>query len=111
MTGRGIRARINGGIVEVGRLAIFEAGGASPPPEIHETVKRLEAAGRTTIVVRARANAIEWLGVLGVADEARPGIREVAAHVPVAMVGDGVNDGSRAGTRDRGNHVRSCGRM
>ena len=143
LTGRGIRSAVEGDVVHVGRLLMFEdeAGGAERIPiSIKDTVKRLEAAGRTTMVVRRGSR---WLGVIGIADEPRADVRvtldrlraagitrivmltgdnagvgkavgdavgiddvragllpedkvtaikELAAHGPVAMVGDGVND-------------------
>ena len=79
VTGRGIRARLDGAVVDVGRVALFENSAAGPseiPGFIRDTVKRLELAGRTTMVVRMAGRSPEWLGVIGVADEPRDGIRD-----------------------------------
>lgn len=81
VTGRGIRSTIGGRRIEVGRLLLFEERGASVPGEVREVVARLEEAGRTTMVVwresaASGSGAGEWLGVLGIADEARAGVRE-----------------------------------
>ena len=75
LTGRGIRSAVEGDVVQVGRLLMFEdeAGGAERIPiSIKDTVKRLEAAGRTTMVVRRGSR---WLGVIGIADEPRADVR------------------------------------
>lgn len=140
---RGVRAPVNGAVVEVGRALLFEDAGVVVPTEVGEAVAKLEALGRSTMIVRRAGHAPEFLGVLGIADEPRANakatlallrragiqrivmltgdnagvgsavgtavgvdevrasllpedkvtaIRELAAHGPVAMVGDGVND-------------------
>ncbi|MFA9273165.1 MAG: HAD-IC family P-type ATPase, partial [Baekduiaceae bacterium] len=59
----------------VGKLDLFaEIDGPSPPTEIEAFVDSLETAGRTTMVVR---HGDEYLGVLGVMDTARDGVRDV----------------------------------
>jgi Cd2+/Zn2+-exporting ATPase len=85
VTGRGIRSRVDGALVEVGRLLMFEETGAKVPASVRANVAALETAGRTTVVVRHRLESVGatslddgkgWLGVIGVADEPRPGVRE-----------------------------------
>lgn len=85
VTGRGIRSTVDGARVEVGRLLMFEESGAQVPASMRATVAALETAGRTTVVVRNRLGSgsatsaddgTGWLGVIGVADEPRPGVRE-----------------------------------
>jgi Cd2+/Zn2+-exporting ATPase len=81
ITGQGVRAQVGDMIVEVGRVAMFERtpGDGTIPRDIRTTVARLEAAGRTTMIVRQTASVGEahtWLGVIGIADEARPGVRD-----------------------------------
>ncbi len=81
VTGRGLRSTVGGRRVEVGRLLMFEEGADKPPAEVSEAVTRLEAEGRTTMVVWREsatrgARGGEWLGVIGLADEARAGVRE-----------------------------------
>jgi Cd2+/Zn2+-exporting ATPase len=94
VTGKGVRARVGDGVVEIGRLLMFEGAlegafggasgnegaigtGAAVPPAVRDAVARLEQNGRSTMVVRRRldrprgADAPEWLGVLGLADEPR----------------------------------------
>jgi Cd2+/Zn2+-exporting ATPase len=135
--GRGLSATVGGARVEVGSVALF----GELPAAISASVQSLQTAGRTTMIVRRSG---EFLGVLGVADTARPHakaailalralgvdrtvmlsgdnaivakavaagvgidepraplmpgdkvreIRDLARYGPVAMVGDGVNDG------------------
>ena len=85
VTGRGVRAPVDGAMVEVGRLKMFEDDPSPVPSGIRATVERLEQAGRTTMVVRRRpatgATGVEWLGVLGVADQPREGVRETLAQL------------------------------
>lgn len=78
VTGRGVRAPVDGWPTEVGRLLMFEEAGAQVPPDLRDAVTRLEAAGRSTMLVRqVNADGLTgWLGVLGVADEPRAGVRE-----------------------------------
>jgi Cd2+/Zn2+-exporting ATPase len=76
VTGQGIRARVDGSVVDVGRLSLFTEAPGSVPVDIIDAVTRLEAAGRTTVVVRAAGRSPEWLGVIGIADEPRANIRE-----------------------------------
>lgn len=83
VTGRGLRSSIGGRRVVVGRLLMFEEGAEQPPVEVREAVSRLETAGRTTMVVWREPGpgpgSVPWLGVLGMADEPRAGVRETLA--------------------------------
>ncbi|MDX2208706.1 MAG: heavy metal translocating P-type ATPase [Gemmatimonadales bacterium] len=72
VTGRGLRSTVHGQRIEVGRLLLFEEAGADIPAFVRERVSSLEAAGRTTMAVK-RGDA--WLGVIGIADEARSDVR------------------------------------
>ncbi|MEW5790741.1 cation-translocating P-type ATPase [Thermithiobacillus tepidarius DSM 3134] len=76
VTGKGLRARIEGREIAVGNLRLFEG---EPLPEIvDQTVTRLEEAGRTVMLVRA---GINFLGVLGLADTPRPGVRDMLTQL------------------------------
>ena len=83
VTGHGVRGEVDGSLVEIGRLAMFDGTSDAPPAEIRATVHRLEAVGRTTMVVRAEGRAPAWLGVIGLADqpraEAAEALRELRA--------------------------------
>lgn len=74
VTGKGIRANVEGHVTEVGKLSMFAEPGL-PPSFIVDAVQKLEVAGRTTMVVRSIGNVPEWLGVIGVADEPRDNVR------------------------------------
>ena len=95
VTGRGIRSTVDGATVEVGRLLMFEETGAVVPAFIRASVMELELAGRTTVVVRRRPVASAqaapqagdgWLGVIGVADAPRPGVRDTLNRLRAVWV-------------------------
>ncbi|MES2178484.1 MAG: heavy metal translocating P-type ATPase [Gemmatimonadota bacterium] len=71
VSGRGVRGHVGDAVVEVGRLLMFDE--KEVPPAVLGAVKDVEAAGQTAMIVRRLPNGGtgEWLGVLGVADEAR----------------------------------------
>ena len=80
VTGLGIRARVGEDRVEVGRLKMFhvaDVGGSAVPVQIVQDVERLESDGRTVIVVRRTSSTgkVTFLGVIGVSDQPRPGVR------------------------------------
>lgn len=113
VTGRGIRSTVDGAMVEVGRLLMFEETGAVVPAAIRASVTELEQAGRTTVVVRQRPPASAqvapqagdgWLGVIGVADAPRPGVRDtlnrlraVGIRRIVMLTGDNAGVGKAVG--------------
>lgn len=74
VTARGVRSTVEGRTVEIGNLRLWEDAGVEIPPAVREAVQRLQEAGRSIVVVRW---AERWLGVLGVADQPREGVREV----------------------------------
>ena len=105
VTGKGVRAPVDGAMVEIGRLLMFEGertggpegdGDGAVPQAIRDAVARLQAAGRTTVVVRRRPldhqpggggdDARGFLGVLGVADQPREGVRETLTRLRAAGV-------------------------
>ena len=90
VTGRGVRSRVDGRMVEVGRLLMFEEGDGKVPPNVGAVVAKLEEAGRTTMVVRSAALSgaadQRWLGVVGIADEAREGARDTIAALRSAGI-------------------------
>ena len=70
ITGRGIRASVEGRPVHVGNAALFdEIDGPPLPDPLREEVEALEADGRTTMIVR---RGDTYLGVMGLADAPRP---------------------------------------
>lgn len=102
VTGHGVRGMVDGSVVEIGRLAMFKEPG--PPESIRESVRRLEGEGKTTMVVRAGNRQPEWLGVIGVADQPRPNVREALADLRIAgarqivmLTGDNAGVGAAIG--------------
>jgi Cd2+/Zn2+-exporting ATPase len=73
VTAKGVRSQVEGKVVEIGSLRLWEGQGAIPAP-ITADVAALQEAGRSIVVVR---HGERWLGVIGVADQARPGARGV----------------------------------
>ena len=72
ITGKGVASAIEGVPVHIGSLRLFEdetGTTAAVDSTISETVARLEAEGKSTMVVR---HGNRFLGVLALADQARP---------------------------------------
>ncbi|KQX19166.1 MULTISPECIES: heavy metal translocating P-type ATPase [unclassified Sphingomonas] len=70
ITGRGVQATVEGELVHVGSPKLFgEADGSAMPQALQDEAKRLEEAGRTTMVIRKGAR---YLGIIGVMDTPRP---------------------------------------
>ncbi len=118
VTGMGVRSAVGGKMIEAGKLGMFLSGDAKPetgdysgvPQEIRDSVGRLELKGRTTIVVRSAAlgegsdKELRWLGVIGIADEPRSGIRETLGSIRalgirkiIMLTGDNAGIGNAVG--------------
>jgi Cd2+/Zn2+-exporting ATPase len=74
LTARGVRSQVEGETVEIGNLRLWEETGVEIPGEIRSAVEILQRAGRSTMAVR---HGTRWLGVIGVADRPREGVRAV----------------------------------
>ena len=75
ITGKGIKGRVNGSQVWIGKPGMFDgADGAAMPDELRGRAMELERAGRTVMMVRREQ---EFLGILGLMDTPRPEAREV----------------------------------
>jgi Cd2+/Zn2+-exporting ATPase len=72
ITARGVRATLDGELVEIGSLRLWEDQGLDIDREFHSAVADLQSRGRTTMVVR---RGVRWLGAIGVADRPRDGVR------------------------------------
>ncbi len=70
LVGRGIRARVGGRTVWVGKAELFAEQGRPVSSELTAAAAELAEAGQTTLFVGDETGA---LGVLGVADTVRPG--------------------------------------
>ncbi len=78
LTGQGIRARVAGKDVYVGKPKLFETLPGGLPEEIASEASRLEKQGRTVMVVRS---GDRYLGVLGLLDTPREAAAEVVAQL------------------------------
>ncbi|MDT8306556.1 MAG: heavy metal translocating P-type ATPase [Anaerolineae bacterium] len=77
--GRGVRSAIDGDPVLIGNLELFEETPGHPlPHEIATLIARLEAEGKTTMAVSRNG---EFLGVLALADQPRPGVAATLRHL------------------------------
>jgi Cd2+/Zn2+-exporting ATPase len=76
LTGKGIRAVVDGLSVSAGGLKLFPEG--EVPRAAVEATARLAGEGKTTIVVRA---GDRFVGVLGLADAPRAGVTEILADL------------------------------
>lgn len=74
VTGRGVRSSLDGQPVLIGNLKLFQETDGHPLDDnVVRTVEQLEAQGRTTMAVSRNG---QFLGVIGLADVPRPGVRE-----------------------------------
>jgi Cd2+/Zn2+-exporting ATPase len=80
--GRGVRSMVNGRPVTIGSLKMFDDASIVDAAVV-EAVERLETAGKTTMVVHHDG---DYLGVLALADTARPGVREVMERLAAAGI-------------------------
>ena len=76
ITGRGIRATVDGSEVLIGNTALFTDTGAGVDPAVTASVDQLQAAGRTIMIVK---RGDRFLGALGVMDAPRPAARAAVA--------------------------------
>lgn len=93
VTGRGVCAELNGRAVRIGNLKLFAtADGPSVPQDIVAQVERLEAEGKTTMVIH---DGERFRGIIGLADqprdEARPTLerlRRLGIQALIMLTGD-----------------------
>ena len=79
ITGRGVKATVDGQSVYIGKESLFgEVGGASLPEALRESVEILKSNGRTTMIVR---RGDTYLGVLGLMDTPREAAKNVVARL------------------------------
>ncbi|NQV26754.1 MAG: cadmium-translocating P-type ATPase [Rhodopirellula sp.] len=77
ITGRGVKATVDGQPVYIGKENLFaEVEGVPLPGALRESVEKLKASGRTTMIVR---RGDMYLGVLGLMDTPREAARNVIA--------------------------------
>ena len=79
ITGRGVKATVDGQPVYIGKDSLFvEVEGPPLPVALRESVEKLKASGRTTMIVR---RGDTYLGVLGMMDTPREAARDVVARL------------------------------
>ena len=79
ITGRGVKAVVEGQTVHIGKPVLFgEIGGLSIPVVLAQANERLVNEGRTTLIVR---QGERYLGVIGVMDTPRPAAKEVMVQL------------------------------
>ncbi len=80
VNGMGVTGVIDSHTVALGRAAMFDRAGVDIPADMRGAVLRLEADGRSTILVRRSDQAGEcgsWLGAIGLADQLRPHVSDI----------------------------------
>jgi Cd2+/Zn2+-exporting ATPase len=105
VTGRGVRSIVRGSPTEIGNLRLWRdegSVGAQVPADVVDAVSRLQEQGRSILVVR---HGDRWLGTIGVADQPRPGVRDVLNRLRalglrrlVMLTGDNRGVGEAVGT-------------
>jgi cation-transporting ATPase V len=78
VAGQGVQADVEGVTVHVGRRHLLQGAGLTVPAEVEDVVARLEAEGRTAVLVAWQGQA---RGVLAVADTVKPGAAEAVADL------------------------------
>lgn len=79
ITGRGVKARVDGQLAYIGKDDLFkEVEGSPVPPSLQAKVDDLERAGRTTMIVR---HADKYLGILGLMDTPRASAKETVTRL------------------------------
>ena len=79
ITGRGVQAQVDGEQTYIGKAVLFsEIEGPALPPDLRAHVDKLEAAGRTVMVIRKGAS---YLGAIGLMDTPREAARRVVGRL------------------------------
>ena len=79
LTGKGLRAQVDGAMVHLGKKGLFaEIGGPTIPDSLAQGINTLEHEGRTVFVVR---HGIRYLGAVGLMDTPREAARLVIAEL------------------------------
>lgn len=79
ITGRGVKASINGQLVYIGKDRLFgEIEGPAIPENLRKATEELKAGGRTTMIVRYAEN---YMGVLGLMDTPREAAKNVISRL------------------------------
>ncbi len=92
LTGRGVQAELDGQVVRIGNLKLFQDVGDRVPEAIVQHIEALEAQGQTTMLVKV---GDRFLGIVALADrpraEARPTmerLRALGIRALIMLTGD-----------------------
>jgi Cd2+/Zn2+-exporting ATPase len=101
--GRGVTGQLDSGFVAAGNEALFAAHGIPVETAAVEAAERIRAEGRTAILVGDETGVF---GIVGVADQLRPGVAEAIADLKrqgvkriVMLTGDNVRVGNAIARR------------
>ncbi|MGH9202520.1 MAG: heavy metal translocating P-type ATPase, partial [Vicinamibacterales bacterium] len=83
ITARGVRATVEGTVVEIGSVRLWSDQQKIPEP-VQVAIDRLQNAGQSVMVVK---HGDRWLGVLGLADRPRAEAREVLEQLRRLSIG------------------------
>lgn len=78
LTAKGVRSNVEGKIVELGSLRLWESEKVAIPDRVRQVVQDLQEKGRSVIVIK---HGETWLGVLGVRDTPRESAKEVLSEL------------------------------
>jgi Zn2+/Cd2+-exporting ATPase len=78
LTGRGLRARVDGRSVFIGSLKLLDESAVRVPADLRDRAEALESAGKTVTAVAVDGRAA---GLLALADTLRPGVSETLARL------------------------------
>jgi Cd2+/Zn2+-exporting ATPase len=82
VTARGVRATVEGELVEIGSLRMWDDG-VTVPDTVRSAALTLQEAGRSVVIVK---HGTRWLGVIGVADRPRPDVHKTVTALQVLGV-------------------------
>ena len=79
LTGRGVRARLDGQAILIGKAEMFGTDGIAPlSPQMTEAIAKLRDGGRTTMIVRRGDSD---LGAIGLMDTPRAAAKDAIARI------------------------------
>lgn len=78
ITGRGVKAQVNGETVHIGNLKLFMEHDAQVPDKVALEVDKLEADGKTTMIVRQGSR---YLGIIALSDQPRAEAKTMLAEL------------------------------
>lgn len=85
VTGRGVRAVVDGQPTLLGNLRMLSEAGAEPPADVSAAVEQLQSEGRTTMLV---LHGDRFLGVIGVMDTPKQEAKDTLEALRTAGVGE-----------------------